>query len=103
MLFKNDESYVISEIQNLCGFRTRPEAETELENHNVVGFPLGSTIAYHGKALNDMILRSSSTLADRGESVNRKKQKRNTSGKFAATACPKCSAKMSRGVCPNCG
>ncbi|MEM1224622.1 MAG: hypothetical protein AAGJ40_02935 [Planctomycetota bacterium] len=103
MLFKNDESYLIADVQNRCGFRSRPEAEAALEENHVVGVPIGTTIAYHGQSLNNMILRMSSTFEDRGTAVQRRSQKRNPSGKFAATACPKCSAKMSRGVCPECG
>lgn len=103
MLFSNNESYVIAEIQNRCGFSSRIQTELELQHANVVGVPIGSTIAYHGKALNDMILRTGTTPEDRGQTVKRRTQKRTPGGKFAAKPCPKCSAKMSRGVCPVCG
>ena len=103
MLFSNDESYVIAEIQNRCGFRSRVDTEHALSQQNVIGFPLGATVVYHGRALNDMILRESATMVDRGEEIKRRKQKRTSGGTFAATSCPKCSAKMSRGVCPDCG
>ncbi|PHQ32520.1 hypothetical protein [Rhodopirellula bahusiensis] len=102
MMFSNFETYSIAEVQNLCGYRSRIDAEAELASNNVVGVRMGATLVYHGQVLNDMVMRVSATHQDRGESIKRKQQKRSVGGKFVATPCPKCSAAMSRGKCPEC-
>lgn len=104
MLFSDTESYLLSDVASKCGYPNVDAAERELASAHIMGKPVGGTLAYHGRVLNEWILRDSDSHDGRGDEPPPKprNQKRTPSGKFAATACPKCSSKMQRGKCPVC-
>ena len=102
MLFKNDETYTVAEVQAKLGHASRTQCEAELERYQVVGVRIARCLVFHGAALNAMILRESASRDERGDQP-RRQQKRSRNGKFAASYCPHCETKLSRGECPNCG
>lgn len=102
MLFSSDESYLINEVQSKLGIRSKGEVERHLRENSVIGLRIGNTLVYHGQCLNEMILRASQTHEEAWDENPRRLQSRDTGGKFAASFCPQCETKLSRGKCSTC-